>query len=115
MIRTNVSGETMIFRNEKGFYSTTFSRKVNNPNGTTDWQNEYINVNFAPKPQQDIPTKTRINIKNGFWSFDRYTNKEGKEITTWKIVVTDYEIVGAQKTQPVAQNQEFIPQDDLPF
>ena len=28
MINTNITGETMIFKNDKGFYSTSMSKKM---------------------------------------------------------------------------------------
>ena len=57
MLRNNFEGETMIFRNANGFYSTSLGKK----NLSDEWQNKFLSVQF-PKGT-DIPDKTKINIK----------------------------------------------------
>ena len=54
-----IRGETMIFANEKGGYSTTVSNK--NQDGTYD--NMYIAVNF--KKGIALENQTKIDITNG--------------------------------------------------
>lgn len=121
MLRNNFTGETMIFRNDKGFYSTTISNTKKNQDGTTSYDNAYINVNF--KKGVDIPNKTKINVTNGWLTFDKYDNKQtGKKETYWKIFINEYTIVGASAgtstpQNTVSQDVIFSPSDpsDLPF
>ena len=56
MLNSNFSGETMIFKNDKGFYSTTLSKK--NQDGT--YANAYISVGF--RKGVDIPNNKRVEI-----------------------------------------------------
>lgn len=101
-----IRGETMIFANEKGGYSTTVSNKK--PDGTYD--NMYIAVNF--KKDIEVENQTKIDITNGFLSF--YKTREG--LPKPKIVVMNFEIKG-KKEEAVNTNNNFeISQDDdLPF
>lgn len=105
MLNSNFSGEVMIFKNDKGFYSTTLSKK--NQDGS--YTNAYVAVSF--KKGVDIPNKTKINIKNGFLTFDQY-QKEGKTITNLKIFVTEYEGTGATQTKMASKTQD---ESDLLF
>lgn len=107
MLNSNFSGEVMIFKNDKGFYSTTLSKK--NQDGS--YANAYVAVSF--KKGVDIPNKTKINIKNGFLTFDQY-QKEGKTITNLKIFVTEYEGAGATQTKMTSKTQDES-DSDLPF
>lgn len=114
MIRTTVTGETMIFKNDKGFYSTTISKRIKNEDGSTTWENEFVNLNFTKKV--DLPNRTKINITNGWWSYDKYTDKTGTKRIAFKIVVTDFTVVGENASQPKSQPVEFQQNDDdLPF
>lgn len=110
MLNSKFSGEVMIFKNDKGFYSTTLSKK--NQDGS--YTNAYIGVAF--KKGVDIPNKTKINITDGFLTFDQY-EKEGKIITNLKIFVKDYENVGANSTKTVSKNQNSFDDSnsDIPF
>lgn len=111
MLNSKITGETMIFRNEKGFYSTSISKGRKNAEGKTEYDNTYINVGF--KKGVDIPNKTKINIINGWLTFDKY-EKDGNSTSYFKIFVSDYEIVGAiptSKNEIVGAGYE----DDLPF
>lgn len=124
MLRSTFTGETMIFKNDKGFYSTSISKKIRNADGTDGgYDNAYLNVNFTKKV--DIPNQTKINITNGWLSFNKFKDKEGNNRTTFNIVVSDFtpvdnpNVIGAQK---VAQNtakpsEDFgiSDNDDLPF
>ncbi len=114
MLRSKFEGETIVFKNDKGFYSTSMSNKK--MDGTYD--NGYMGLNF--KKGTDIPNKTKINVKNGWLTFNKYENKNtGKQETYWYIFVNDYEIIGNNNSQPVAKKEQndFIAadSDDLPF
>lgn len=111
MLNSKITGETMIFRNEKGFYSTSISKGRKNAEGKTEYDNTYINVGF--KKGVDIPNKTKINIINGWLTFDKY-EKDGNSTSYFKIFVSDYEIVGENST---TNNEVFGAdnEDDLPF
>lgn len=114
MLNSNFSGEVMIFKNDKGFYSTSLSKK--NQDGT--YVNAYISVAF--KKGVDLQNKTKINIKNGFLTFDQY-ERDGSKITNFKLFVTDFEIAGQKtagaKTNKGSENEFFGAKDssDLPF
>ena len=82
-----ITGETTIFKNDKGYYSTGVSTKL--MDGSYD--NAYITVQF--KKGTDIENKTKINITNGFMSF--YKTQDGKPI--FKIVVLEFTQVGDAK------------------
>ena len=102
-----IRGETMIFANEKGGYSTTVSNK--NQDGTYD--NMYITVNF--KKNVSIENKTKIDITNGFLSF--YKTREG--LPKPKIVVMDFEIKDKTETKQQEKVNEYDITDnsELPF
>lgn len=114
MLKSKFEGETMVFKNDKGFYSTSISQKKIDGS----YENGYFSLNF--KKGVDIPNKTKINVKNGWLKFYKYQNKStGKEDTSWQIFVNDFDIVGNNST-PVkakAQQDDFIADDsdDLPF
>lgn len=76
-----VTGETMIFRSEKG-YSTSISNK--NQNG--EWESMYISVTL-PKGT-NIENKTKINVTDGFLSF--WKDKNG--LARPKLVVMKYQM-----------------------
>lgn len=110
MINTNITGETMIFKNDKGFYSTSMSKKM--VDGT--YQSAYIPVQF--KKGVEVENKTTINITKGFLSFDKYTPKGStKETTSWKLIVTEF--TTASGSAPATKGSEFeiASDDDLPF
>ena len=110
MINTNITGETMIFKNDKGFYSTSISKKM--MDGT--YQNTYIPVQF--KKGTELENKTTINITKGFLSFDKYTpNGATKEATSWKIIVTEFSLAGASKTDVKCTEFETTSDDLLPL
>lgn len=114
MLNSNFSGETMIFKNDKGFYSTTLSKK--NQDGT--YANAYISVGF--RKGVDLPNKTKINIKNGFLTFDQYDRADGTKATNLKLFVSDFETAGQKTSAKVnkGSENEFFGADseeDLPF
>lgn len=108
MIRSEISGDAMIFRNEKGFYSTTYGKKKLDG----EWENAFLSVIF--KKGTDIPNKTMITIKKGFWTFDNYiSKKDNSKKTEWKLFILDYEI--KNKNKQTETLPDVSDDDDLPF
>lgn len=91
----NITGETMIFKNDYG-YSTTISHK--NLNG--EYEKMYVSVQF-PK-DKIVDNKSVIQITKGFLSF--YKDKNG--LDKIKLIVQEYGVVGTE---------DFEQYDDLPF
>jgi hypothetical protein len=113
MITTTIKGQTMIFKNQQGFYSTSISKK----NKNNQWDSTYINVGF--RKETNLENKTMIDIKDGWLTFDKYTKQDGSTNVYFKIFVNDYDIVSSQmqestNAQPVMANSEFDV-NDLPF
>ena len=96
-----VKGQTTIFKNDKGFYSTGLSNKLMDGS----YENAYIPVQF--KKGIELESKTKIEIKDGFISF--YRNQEGKPV--FKIVVLEFEQYGDAKEPETSYSYS----DDLPF
>ena len=96
-----ITGETTIFKNDKGFYSTGISNKLMDGS----YENAYISVQF--KKGTEIENKTKINITNGFMSF--FKGQDGKPV--FKIVVLEFSQVGDAKEDTSAN----FTSDDLPF
>ena len=109
MLNTNISGETMIFAQEKKgykFYSTSLGSK--NQDGT--WDNAFLNVQF--KKGVEIEDRAKIDIKKGFLSFRNWESGE-KKGTNWYIFVLEFETVEQGKdTTPTGF--ESI-DEELPF
>lgn len=114
MLNINVTGETMIFRNDKGFYSTSLSKKKLNAEKGAEYENAYITVEF--RKGVEVPNRTKINIKQGWVSFNKY-EKEGKTNVYFKIFVNDFDYVGGQSVSKTQTSSEFLisDDDDLPF
>ena len=91
-----VTGEILIFKNDKGAYSTSISKKKED--GT--YENMKISVNF--KKGTELENKTKINITNGFLSF--WKNNQG--LPQLKLVVMEFE-------KETNENENIEP--DLPF
>lgn len=91
-----VTGEILIFKNDKGAYSTSISKKKED--GT--YENMRISVNF--RKGAELENKTKINVINGFLSF--WKNSQG--FLQLKLVVMEFE------TQ-TNENEEY--KDGLPF
>lgn len=96
----NITGEIMIFKNDKG-YSTTISNK--NING--EYENMYVTIQL-PKGDE-LENKQIINIAKGFMSF--YKDKNG--LAKPKLVVQEYAILGIEDIQIQDNDVEM----DLPF
>ena len=91
-----ISGETMIFKNDKGYYETSISNKKED--GT--YENMYVSVNF--KKGLEVENKTKINILDGFISF--FKTKEG--LPKIKLVILSFEKV---------ESDMLLDNSDLPF
>lgn len=108
----NVTGEQMIFRNEKqgkdgpwASYSTGISKK----DEQGKWKSDYYEVVFVKDAKgADIPDKTKINITDAFLSFRLYQDKPIKQI-----IVQAYTMAEGQP----AQTAEYtaLTESDLPF
>ena len=87
MIRTEITGETKVWRNDdKGFAQYTTSIGKKNQEGNYD--NAYIEVKF--KKGVNIENGTVINIVKGFLTFRQY-EKDNKRFTIWQIMVLDFD------------------------
>jgi len=97
MLNTNITGETMIFRDDKGKfprYQTSIGKKL--PDGTYD--NAYIELKF--KKGVELENKTKINITNGFLTFYQYTPKDSKyKVTVWQLFVLDFDTDSQERPQ----------------
>lgn len=106
MLKIDVKGDVMVFTTERGgykFYQGTIGKKLK----SGEWDNAYIDFIF-PKGT-DIPNKTKIDVQEGWLTFDKHTNKEGKNITEWKLFIYKYEADG------VPIGFEPIKDEDIPF
>ena len=97
-----ITGETTVFKNEKGFYSTGISNKL--MDGSYD--NAYISVQF--KKGTELENKTKINITNGFLTF--WKGQDGKPV--FKIMVLEFTQNGDAKEET---NTDTFSGEDLPF
>lgn len=93
-----VTGEIMIFSNDKGF-----STSISNKKEDGSYDNMFIAVNF--RKGVSVENKSKINVTNGFLSF--YKTKDG--LAKPKIVIMEFE--GQNSTS----NNEVTEEDDLPF
>lgn len=97
-----ITGETTIYKSEKGFYSTGISNKLMDGS----WDNAYFPVQF--KKGVEVENKSKINITNGFLTF--YRDKENKPV--FKIMVLEFTQVGDAKEDTSVTT---FSGDDLPF
>lgn len=93
-----VTGEMMIFSNNKGF-----STSISNKKEDGSYDNMFIAVNF--RKGISVENKSKINVTDGFLSF--YKTKDG--LAKPKIVIMEFE------EQNSTSNNEVIAKDDLPF
>lgn len=98
-----ITGETKIYKSDKGFYSTGISNKLMDGS----WDNAYFPVQF--KKGVEVENKSTINITNGFLTFYRNQNDNNKPV--FKIMVLEFTQVGDAKEDT---NTNFT-SDDLPF
>lgn len=93
---TDVSGSAMIFGEEKESrkgsfmaYSTSIGRK----DDSGEWDNFYARVRFPKDDDPGIEGGFRVNIKNGFLSFDTWTDKRKNIHKELALVITDWELI----------------------
>lgn len=98
-----ITGETKIFKSDKGFYSTGISNKLMDGS----WDNDYFPVQF--KKGVEVENKSKINITNGFLTFYRDKNNENKPV--FKIIVLDFTQVG----DAIEDTASTFDNSDLPF
>lgn len=110
----SVTGEQMIFRNEKqgkdgpwASYSTGISKKDEQDN----WKTDYYEVVFVKDAKgADIPDKTKIRITDAFLSFRLYQDKPIKQI-----VVKAYTMAEGQPVHAEPTGYTALTESDLPF
>ena len=92
--------EVIIFKNDKGYYSISLSRK--------DRNGEYYHAYFPCQFKKDVnvENKTRIKIKNAFLSF---YNKDDKQV--FYLMILDYVEVENKNVYELKSEEE----NSLPF
>lgn len=100
----NITGEILVFKNERG-YSTTISNKDINGN----WDRMYITLQL-PKGQE-LDNRAVILVTKGFLTF--YKDKNG--MAKPKAVLQEYNIIGQEPTNEDVPFNETYNEDDLPF
>lgn len=98
----NITGKTMIFKNEKGMYSTALSTK----NAEGKYENMYIAVNF--KKGIELENKTLIDVEKGFLSF--YKDKNG--MAHIKLIIMEF---STNSNETENTTVEDYSESDLPF
>ena len=104
MLKSNFTGETMVFRKDRDgrppLYSTSIGKK--NQDGT--YTDGYIGLQF--KKGVDIQNKTKVNVTNGWLTF--YMSKTEPPRPVWGIFVNEFEF------ESVADNFEQL-DEQVPF
>lgn len=103
MIKTTVTGETMIFRkdfSDRTSYQTQLSHKKDG-----EWQNAFIGIQF--RKGVDIPNKTKITITHGWIDF--YEKKDGS-IEKY-IFCNEFE----SESQEIPEGFQTLDDSDIPF
>ncbi len=103
-----ITGETTIFKNENGSYSTSISNKKQ------DGTYEYMSISVTLKKGTEIENKTKINILDGFLSF--YKTKEG--MPKLKLIIMDFEYLMVDALKIMKGEDNFVTvedTDELPF
>ena len=107
-----VSGETMIFRNEHDsangkWYSYSAGISSKEMDGT--WTSDYIDAKF--RKEVVLENKTKINIKEGYLKTRKYTDKNGVEQKRKYILVLDFEALEQGDITGFSQ----LSDNDIPF
>lgn len=94
----NVNSEkTTIFKNDRGVYKATLSKKDTNENG--EQITRYMNIHVGFRKGVELKNKTKIKVNNGFLTFfDVKTGNikdNGKEevLRFPKIMIMDFEVL----------------------
>lgn len=106
MLKTNLSGETMVFRNEKNGnvrYSTSIGRKLQDGS----YENAFIPLKF--RKGTEIAHKELITITQGFLSF--WTRNDEYHTPVWELVVLDFNQEAKDKMLAGFEGME----ENLPF
>lgn len=94
---TSISGQMHVFGNElktrKGKPFLSYSTTVGKKNDEGEWENLYFNVGFRKYADPEICDGFDIIVKDGFLSFDTWTDKNGNVHRDPRVVVLDFEIV----------------------
>lgn len=107
-----VSGETMIFRNENDgkngkWYSYRAGISSKEMDGT--WTNDSIEAKF--RKEVVLEPKTRINIKEGYLKTRKYVDKNGQEQKVKYILVLEFEVLEQGNTTGFSR----LSDNDIPF
>ena len=106
-----ISGETMIFRNERESANGkwyAYSTGVSSKRQDGSWVNGYLDVKF--RKGVEVENKTKIDIKNGFLSVKEFRTESGAQGKRLELVILEFDIVDAQNTGFTAMTN-----DDVPF
>lgn len=92
-----VTGETRIFKDDRGIYKISICNKEINANG--EEESIFMRIHVGFRKGQEVKNKTKINIKDGFLTFFRMKteeiNEKGNPIYKRypKLIVLDYEVL----------------------
>lgn len=98
----------MIFKNEKGRYTASISRR--NQDGS--YENAYFPIEF--NKGVELENRTNIIVNNAWLDFYKWENEHGKG-TSWKIKCNDFKVVGEKKENPFAFENVVEQTEELPF
>lgn len=94
----NVNSEkTTIFKNDRGVYKATLSKKDTNENG--EQITRYMNIHVGFRKGIELKNKTKIKINNGFLTFfsietGNIKDNGKKEVLNFpKIMIMDFEVL----------------------
>lgn len=96
----NISGEIIVYKNEKGYYTTIKNKDLNG-----NWDKMYMTIQL-PKGQE-LENKSVIIIEKGFLSF--YKDKNG--LPKVKAVIREFDIIGIDDLEV----NENYSDNELPF
>ena len=112
-----ISGQTMIFRNEHEsregtWYTYTTGVSSKKQDGT--YVNAYMPVRF--KKGIVVDNKSKIDIKNGFFTVREYTTSGGELRKVIEMMITEFDIVeGGAGHTGVSEHYTALTDDDVPF
>lgn len=93
----NLSGQTTIFKNDKGIYKLSIASKELQENG--EEKTVYMQINVGFRKGIEVKNKTKINIKDGFLTFFKIDTgeltEEGKPIYKKfpKAMIMDFDVI----------------------
>lgn len=107
-LKVHITGEGMIFRDDKFGYPVYSAKLSTQKDG--QWEYDYIQVGF--KGKADLPNNTEIKINDGFFSF--FTKNDGTKVH--KIIITSYEILNQSVGEIDIPTENVVDFDtDLPW